>query len=201
MNRWRALDAKLREEMQHELIDLQREVGITFVFVTHAQDEALALSHRIAVMNRGRIEQFDEPSKIYGFPQNRFVADFIGNTNMLEVDVTAATPTRLRLAVAGLGEIVAPPREGVRAGQKAGSRAARTGAHRGHLDGELENHYSGKVRSFIYRRQRHHLHGRTGERHPGRGAAVQLGAGPRPLLRGRRRGHRGLAARCGRISP
>jgi len=66
--------------MQHELIDLQREVGINSFFVTHAQDEALALSHRIAVMNQGRVEQFDEPSKIYGFPQNRFVADFIGNT-------------------------------------------------------------------------------------------------------------------------
>ena len=63
-----ALDAKLREEMQLELIELQREVGVTFVFVTHAQQEALALSHRIAVMNEGRIEQLDEPSRIYGFP-------------------------------------------------------------------------------------------------------------------------------------
>jgi spermidine/putrescine transport system ATP-binding protein len=146
-----ALDAKLREEMQHELIDLQREVGITFVFVTHAQDEALALSHRIAVMNRGRIEQFDEPSKIYGFPRNRFVADFIGNTNMLEVAVTEATPTHLRLAVAGLGEIVAPPREGARAGQKGWFTVRPEQVRMGsHPDRELKNHYSGKVRSFIY---------------------------------------------------
>jgi spermidine/putrescine transport system ATP-binding protein len=146
-----ALDAKLREEMQHELIDLQREVGITFIFVTHAQDEALALSHRVAVMNRGRIEQFDEPSKIYGFPRNRFVADFIGNTNMLEVTVTAATPSHLRLAAAGLGEIVSPPREGTPAGQK-GWFTVRPEQVRigGQLDRELENHYSGKVRSFIY---------------------------------------------------
>ena len=113
-----ALDAKLREEMQHELIDLQREVGVTFVFVTHAQDEALALSHRIAVMNRGRVEQFDEPSKIYSLPQNRFVADFIGNTNMLDVEVIEAAMGHLRLAVAGLGEIVAPLREGVCSGQR-----------------------------------------------------------------------------------
>ena len=70
-----ALDAKLREEMQIELINLQKEVGVTFVFVTHAQNEALALSHRIAVMNRGNVEQIDEPSKIYSFPANRFVAD------------------------------------------------------------------------------------------------------------------------------
>jgi spermidine/putrescine transport system ATP-binding protein len=82
-----ALDAKLREEMQIELISLQRDVGITFVFVTHSQAEALALSHRIAVMNAGRIEQMDEPSKIYSFPANRFVADFIGNINMLQAEV------------------------------------------------------------------------------------------------------------------
>jgi len=69
-----ALDAKLREQMQFELIRLQRDVGVTFVFVTHAQSEALALSHRIAVMNNGRIEQMDEPSRIYGAPRNRFVA-------------------------------------------------------------------------------------------------------------------------------
>ena len=80
-----ALDAKLREEMQIELINLQKEVGITFVYVTHDQTEALALSHRIAVMNKGRVEQLDEPSKIYSFPTSRFVADFIGTCNLLEV--------------------------------------------------------------------------------------------------------------------
>ena len=66
-----ALDAKLREELQIELINLQKEVGIAFVYVTHDQTEALALSHRIAVMNQGRVEQLDEPSKIYGFPRTR----------------------------------------------------------------------------------------------------------------------------------
>ena len=79
-----ALDAKLREEMQIELINLQKEVGITFVYVTHDQTEALALSHRIAVMNKGRVEQLDQPSKIYSFPTSRFVADFIGTCNLLE---------------------------------------------------------------------------------------------------------------------
>ncbi|HEU0188102.1 MAG TPA: ATP-binding cassette domain-containing protein, partial [Gallionellaceae bacterium] len=67
-----ALDAKLREEMQIELINLQRDVGVTFVFVTHAQVEALALSHRIAVMDQGRVAQVDEPARLYGFPQSRF---------------------------------------------------------------------------------------------------------------------------------
>jgi len=146
-----ALDAKLREEMQHELIDLQREVGITFVFVTHAQDEALALSHRIAVMNQGRVEQFDEPSKIYGFPQNRFVADFIGNTNMLGVEVIKVASDHLRLAVPGLGEIVAPAREDARAGQRGwfAVRPEQVSIGTRH-DAELKNHFSGKVRDFIY---------------------------------------------------
>jgi len=146
-----ALDAKLREEMQHELIDLQREVGITFIFVTHAQDEALALSHRIAVMNQGRIEQFDEPSKIYGFPQNRFVADFIGHTNMLEVDVAEATPAHLRLAASELGELVAPAREGAYPGQRGWFTVRPEQVYIGPAaDSELKNQFSGKVRSFLY---------------------------------------------------
>jgi energy-coupling factor transporter ATP-binding protein EcfA2 len=84
-----ALDAKLREDMQLELINLQKEVGITFVYVTHDQTEALALSHRIAVMNKGRVEQLDEPSRIYSFPKTRFVADFIGHCNLLSGPVSA----------------------------------------------------------------------------------------------------------------
>ncbi len=112
-----ALDAKLREQMQIELIRLQREVGVTFVFVTHAQAEALALSHRIAVMNHGIIEQIDEPDKLYGFPRNRFVADFIGNVNMHEATVESADG-RLTLELGTLGRIFAPARDGVRAGAR-----------------------------------------------------------------------------------
>ncbi len=146
-----ALDAKLREEMQHELIDLQREVGITFVFVTHAQDEALALSHRIAVMNRGRIEQLDTPARIYDFPRNRFVADFVGNINMLEVEVIDSTSALLRLASTGLGKIVAPARENVRVGQK-GWLAIRPEQIRiaQQNDFSTHNHFVGIVRDFIY---------------------------------------------------
>jgi spermidine/putrescine transport system ATP-binding protein len=113
-----ALDLKLREEMQLELIKLQREVGVTFVFVTHAQPEALALSHRIAVMNQGRIEQMDTPSRIYSFPKNRFVADFIGNCNLLEAGVVERREGLLRLEAAGLGEILAPATEEVNVGDK-----------------------------------------------------------------------------------
>ncbi len=100
-----ALDAKLREEMQIELINLQKEVGITFVYVTHDQTEALALSHRIAVMNRGRVEQVDEPSKIYGFPATRFVADFIGHCNLLSGPVRDHAGGIVTVDVAGLGPV------------------------------------------------------------------------------------------------
>src|SRR5438309_1055892 len=100
-----ALDAKLREEMQIELINLQKEVGITFVYVTHDQTEALALSHRIAVMNAGRVEQVDAPSKIYNFPKSRFVADFIGTCNLLEGKVSEARGGAVTLDVPGLGPV------------------------------------------------------------------------------------------------
>jgi spermidine/putrescine transport system ATP-binding protein len=146
-----ALDAKLREEMQVELIDMQREVGITFVFVTHSQSEALALSTRIAVMNRGRIEQLDEPSRIYGLPRNRFVADFIGKINMLEGELIE-TGARARLRVPGLGEVAVRSDEALRAGSAAALalrpeqvRIAAPGA-----SGDLPNSFAGKVRDFLY---------------------------------------------------
>jgi spermidine/putrescine transport system ATP-binding protein len=147
-----ALDAKLREEMQLELINLQKEVGITFVYVTHDQTEALALSHRIAVMNKGRVEQLDEPSKLYGFPKNRFVADFIGKCNMLEATVLEAAPHGLRLAAKGLGEIAAPPADGVGAG-RAGVLAIRPEQVRIQAPDsphDLKNHFDGKVHDFLY---------------------------------------------------
>src|SRR5437867_1138444 len=100
-----ALDAKLREEMQIELIDLQKEVGITFIYVTHDQTEALALSRRIAVMNQGRVEQMDAPSNIYNFPRTRFVADFIGHCNLLSGPVIANVRGVVTLDVKGLGPV------------------------------------------------------------------------------------------------
>ncbi|MEQ8840099.1 MAG: ABC transporter ATP-binding protein [Acidimicrobiales bacterium] len=79
-----ALDLKLRQEMQRELKQLQREVGITFVFVTHDQEEALTMSDRIGVMHDGRLLQVGSPEEIYERPTSRFVADFIGQTNLLD---------------------------------------------------------------------------------------------------------------------
>lgn len=85
-----ALDLKLRKEMQGELKRLQHETGITFVFVTHDQEEALTMSDRIAVMQAGRILQLGTPEEIYNAPADRFVADFIGETNFLTVAVASA---------------------------------------------------------------------------------------------------------------
>jgi iron(III) transport system ATP-binding protein len=100
------LDAKLRERMRFELKRLQRELGITTVYVTHDQSEALALSHSIAVMNRGRIEQIGAPREIYERPANQFVADFVGSTNFLDATVSGAdgTPGFYRVRSA-LGEL------------------------------------------------------------------------------------------------
>ncbi len=79
-----ALDLKLRQDMQGELKSLQQELGVSFVFVTHDQEEALTMSDRIAVMNAGKLLQVGTPEEIYERPANRFVADFIGQTNLLE---------------------------------------------------------------------------------------------------------------------
>lgn len=109
-----ALDEKLRESMQRELINLQADAGVTFIYVTHAQNEALALSHRIAVMNQGRIEQIDEPSRIYNFPMNRFVADFIGKINMLKATIIEVSPVHLKLKVEGLGVVTVPAKDRIK---------------------------------------------------------------------------------------
>jgi spermidine/putrescine transport system ATP-binding protein len=86
-----ALDRKLRQQMQIELKSLQHKVGITFIFVTHDQEEALTMSDRIAVMKDGRIQQLATPFETYHHPTNRFVANFIGNSNILSGRVSGKT--------------------------------------------------------------------------------------------------------------
>lgn len=85
-----ALDKQLRERMQIELKQIQREVGITFIFVTHDQEEALTLSDRVAVFNNGKIEQVGSPREVYEFPQTEFVATFLGVTNLLDAETSQA---------------------------------------------------------------------------------------------------------------
>jgi spermidine/putrescine transport system ATP-binding protein len=92
-----ALDLKLRKQMQVELSNLHRQLGITFIMVTHDQEEALSLSDRIAVMNHGEIEQVGTPSDIYDRPQTPFVADFIGDTNLFPGRVEHASPSTLQV--------------------------------------------------------------------------------------------------------
>jgi putative spermidine/putrescine transport system ATP-binding protein len=90
-----ALDLKLREQMQVELKAIQREVGITFLFVTHDQEEALTMSDRIAVFNQGRIEQVGTPAEIYGSPATPFVAQFVGTMNRVESIVSLTEPGKV----------------------------------------------------------------------------------------------------------
>jgi spermidine/putrescine transport system ATP-binding protein len=99
-----ALDLKLRKEMQIELKRLQNETGITFVFVTHDQEEALTMSDRIAVMSAGHILQVGSPREIYDHPSERFVANFIGDTNLMEVEIVSAANGRARLKFASGAE-------------------------------------------------------------------------------------------------
>jgi spermidine/putrescine transport system ATP-binding protein len=103
-----ALDQKLRKEMQLELKSLQREVGITFIYVTHDQEEALTMSDRIAVMNQGRALQVDDPRSIYDRPATRFVADFIGTTNFLSGRLRGRRGGMAAVEVDGVGEVLAP---------------------------------------------------------------------------------------------
>ncbi|MFQ5939504.1 MAG: ABC transporter ATP-binding protein [Alphaproteobacteria bacterium] len=100
-----ALDKKLREEMQLELRALQQTVGITFVFVTHDQEEALTMSDRVAVMSMGKVLQIDSPSRLYEAPVNQEVAGFIGNMNFFNGLVRAVNDDRATIDVGPLGEI------------------------------------------------------------------------------------------------
>ena len=100
-----ALDYKLRKEMQIELKRLQHETGITFIFVTHDQEEALTMSDRIAVMDAGRILQIGTPRQIYNHPLERFVADFIGSTNFLSAEVLSTVGRNARLKLSSGKEV------------------------------------------------------------------------------------------------
>jgi len=112
-----ALDLKLRKGLQIELKRIQREVGITFVYVTHDQEEALTMSDRIAVMNRGRVEQVDVPEAVYARPASTFVAGFIGVSNLMPGEVTQANGATARVKLDSGPEIEAPA-DGVASGER-----------------------------------------------------------------------------------
>ena len=114
-----ALDKKLREEMKYWIKALQQELGITTVYVTHDQSEALTMSDRIAVMNEGRIEQVGSPVEVYERPTSRFTTSFIGESNILEGTVVDVQGSDVRLKIGDL-DIIAPARKGLTQGQNVG---------------------------------------------------------------------------------
>ena len=111
-----ALDLKLRQAMRVELKTLQQDTGITFIFVTHDQEEALTMSDRIAVMSAGQVQQIGTAREIYEAPLNRFVADFIGETNLLDVVVEGVSQGMARLVLPG-GHRISCASAGITAGQ------------------------------------------------------------------------------------
>ena len=112
-----ALDKKLREETQFELIRIQEDLGVTFIVVTHDQEEAMTLSTRIGVMDAGRIVQVGEPRQIYEDPNSKYVADFIGSVNIFDAEVDVAAPDMMRVNSAS-GAILCEPKPGLSARQK-----------------------------------------------------------------------------------
>ncbi|MFY8113064.1 MAG: ABC transporter ATP-binding protein [Rhabdaerophilum sp.] len=113
-----ALDRKLREETQYELMDLQAELGLTFLMVTHDQDEAMAMADRISVMERGRIAQVGAPEEIYEMPANRYVAEFVGDINVFEGIVEEIKGEIIALGGPGGSMILDDPNPTVDLGQK-----------------------------------------------------------------------------------
>jgi len=108
-----ALDAKLRKTLQSELVSLQRDVGITFVYVTHDQEEALTMSDRLAVMDRGVVAQLGTPREVYERPENAYVADFLGTANLIDAQANgdgSCTLAGQRIAVAESQTITGPVR-------------------------------------------------------------------------------------------
>jgi putrescine transport system ATP-binding protein len=113
-----ALDKKLREHTQFELMSIQERTGVTFIVVTHDQEEAMTLSDRIAVMDQGQVKQVGSPTEIYEFPASRFVAGFIGSVNSFDATVLSRSADGLRLNVPALGgEVTARDVHGAEPGQ------------------------------------------------------------------------------------
>ncbi|GBD09291.1 Spermidine/putrescine import ATP-binding protein PotA [Candidatus Thermoflexus japonica] len=145
-----ALDLKLRKEMQLELKTLQHQVGITFIYVTHDQEEAMTMSDRIAVMNQGRVLQVGTPVEIYEHPATRFVADFIGETNFLEGRVVDLERGMARVEIEGF-TVFAAPSEGTHRGQRV-TVAVRPERIRLGAEGpeDTPNRYPGVIEEVIY---------------------------------------------------
>jgi len=146
-----ALDLKLRKEMQLELKALQQQLGITFIYVTHDQEEALTMSDRIAVMSKGRVQQMGTPVEIYERPSNRFVADFIGESNFLEGTITSLSKDKASVHIPALEEEVVglPVSEGLVNGEQV-VVSIRPEKIRIADKAMNQNSFSGKVTNTVY---------------------------------------------------
>jgi putrescine transport system ATP-binding protein len=154
-----ALDRKLREHTQFELINIQKALGVTFIVVTHDQEEAMTLSTRMGVMNQGRIVQVGTPTQIYESPGTRFIADFIGSVNLFEGQVLGDSPDPARIRCAELGCVISIDRPlaaaraatvwaAVRPEKISMSRTPPAGSGEPHPD--AENLARGRVRGIAY---------------------------------------------------
>jgi spermidine/putrescine transport system ATP-binding protein len=144
-----ALDLKLRKEMQLELKTLQREVGITFIYVTHDQEEALTMSDRIAVMNKGVALQIGAPQEIYERPASKYVADFIGETNFIDGVVRTQNGSTVEVEFEGTGVICVESSRSFTNGQQV-SVALRPEKLRLNTHIEDGNNLKGRVEDVIY---------------------------------------------------
>jgi spermidine/putrescine transport system ATP-binding protein len=154
-----ALDARLRKGLQVELKALQSELGITFVFVTHDQEEALTMSDRLAVMNGGRVEQAGSPRELYEEPQTEFVADFLGVSNLVEAEAVAANGAGCTLQVAQQTLRAALGATGTRGPVKAMIRPERIGVEPHGTAGE--NRLPGMVEHAVFLGSQTELHVRV----------------------------------------
>jgi putrescine transport system ATP-binding protein len=147
-----ALDKKLREETQFELMDLQGRLGTTFVIVTHDQEEAMTVAHRIAVMNHGRLAQVAPPPELYEHPVSRWVAGFIGDVNLLDGVVVAADANGLAIEGQGARRYRAAAGADVKPGQKVSIalRPEKLRLAAGKPDGVGENCVAGRVHDIAY---------------------------------------------------
>jgi spermidine/putrescine transport system ATP-binding protein len=144
-----ALDLKLRKEMQLELKSLQHEVGITFIYVTHDPEEALTMSDGIAVMNEGRVQQAADPNTLYELPRNRFVANFIGQTNVFSGTVESVDADRVTLRTGGGTRVKAVTREEIEV--EAGAEAQATvRPEKVRFGGAGDNIVSAVIQQIVY---------------------------------------------------
>ncbi|WP_025770633.1 ABC transporter ATP-binding protein [Thioalkalivibrio sp. HK1] len=158
-----ALDAKLRETMQMELVSLQKKVGITFVLVTHDQDEALSMADRIAIMDRGRVRQIADPTTIYESPTSRFVAEFIGKVNLFDAVVKEVLDAEDRIVfeVEGLGELRLPRSRTAGSPMPAASTALAIRPEKIRLSAERPADpiaFEARLEGFAYHGSQSHLH-------------------------------------------